>query len=438
MTKSKKKREKQQAADNVRALQKELAKQTAKKFVGRKRTPRPPTSLLRYKTEQLTTRVSSSPEGYSFLEKGDPYLTLNCRKVAFEAEKVVYVVHQPGKSVRKGLHVPNDILEQVKAKAANTAEERQHSGVLRDQRTIAVARVAIYEALPAIPTENAEQVLSHGFLKGSGRVGRSTTMSQEKKIMLATIAHIRHTETSYEELLRQHRRQARLNGAPINGMLPQSDKVHIRRQVQRRVNEVLKKWRGPRDIPNPPAKKKKKSKAQKRAEKAEKARLVDEEKERAVTASLASQKLSRSEAQARVLEDLARFAREASLADRASTKGRTMPEPEIIDLLSDSDVEEAVEPKPTRKTSCKLQYEEDDGPWEPEDDLLLTSEDREALGFNVIQDQQVQGSGGDLSHEFEIALNGLEEFEELEDLNDDSDDYSLSESGENSDIDNSD
>lgn len=62
-----------------------------------------------------------------------------------------------------------------------------------------------------MPTESLEAIINHAFLKGSGRVGRTTTKSEERKAILAVEAHIRHVHTPYEELLRKgmKRRKAR-------------------------------------------------------------------------------------------------------------------------------------------------------------------------------------------------------------------------------------
>jgi hypothetical protein len=53
-----------------------------------------------------------------------------------------------------------------------------------------------------MPVEDLETILDHAFLKGSGRVGRTSTTSDEHKAILAVEAHIRHMHTPYESLLR--------------------------------------------------------------------------------------------------------------------------------------------------------------------------------------------------------------------------------------------
>lgn len=52
-----------------------------------------------------------------------------------------------------------------------------------------------------MPAASLETVVNHAFLKGSGRVGRTSKRTDERKAELAVEAHIRHTHTPYEELL---------------------------------------------------------------------------------------------------------------------------------------------------------------------------------------------------------------------------------------------
>ena len=52
-----------------------------------------------------------------------------------------------------------------------------------------------------MPVESLEMVLGHAFLKGSGRVGRTSMKTDERKANPAVEAHIRHLHTPYEALL---------------------------------------------------------------------------------------------------------------------------------------------------------------------------------------------------------------------------------------------
>jgi hypothetical protein len=83
-----------------------------------------------------------------------------------------------------------------------TAEDRAEAVRIRDERSEKKARKLLEEEFPAMPPGSREAILSHAFLKGSGRVGRSTTIeTDEHKATLAVEAHIRHVHTPYEKLL---------------------------------------------------------------------------------------------------------------------------------------------------------------------------------------------------------------------------------------------
>lgn len=85
--------------------------------------------------------------------------------------------------------------------ARRTAEARAEAVRVRDERDLKRARKMLQANFPAMPPASLETVLQHAFMKGSGRVGRSTTQTDEKKAILAVEAHIRHTHTPYESLL---------------------------------------------------------------------------------------------------------------------------------------------------------------------------------------------------------------------------------------------
>jgi hypothetical protein len=82
------------------------------------------------------------------------------------------------------------------------------------------------EQFPEMPPSSLETVLDHAFLKGSGRVGRSTKQTPELKASLAVEAHIRHTQTKYDELLLTMERD------------------DARKKVWQDVQDIKAKWSG--------------------------------------------------------------------------------------------------------------------------------------------------------------------------------------------------
>lgn len=100
-----------------------------------------------------------------------------------------------------GLRIPSDIYAEVLQSAAATADFRATAVKQRDEKVLSRSRQLLQSQFPLMPAESLEMVLSHAFLKGSGRVGRTSMKTEEQKAILAVEAHIRHLHTPYEELL---------------------------------------------------------------------------------------------------------------------------------------------------------------------------------------------------------------------------------------------
>ncbi|KAA8651405.1 hypothetical protein EYZ11_009222 [Aspergillus tanneri] len=141
------------------------------------------------------------PENYVFVPKGDVYITRHCRSKTKESQHTVYVVYNTTGKWPIGLRVPSDIYSTVLQSAAATADSRANAVKLRDEKVLMYSRQLLRSHFPLMPGDSLEAVLNHAFLKGSGRVGRTATKTDERKAILAVEAHIRHTHTPYEELL---------------------------------------------------------------------------------------------------------------------------------------------------------------------------------------------------------------------------------------------
>jgi hypothetical protein len=105
-----------------------------------------------------------------------------------------------GKAI--GLHIPRAVYQEVKANAAASATARQNAVLRKDERDLESAAAVLARLFPQMPPKSAEEVLGHAFMKGSGRVGRSQTLTVEQKVRSAVLAHIRHVHTPYDKLLR--------------------------------------------------------------------------------------------------------------------------------------------------------------------------------------------------------------------------------------------
>ncbi|KAJ9193872.1 hypothetical protein DTO164E3_7630 [Paecilomyces variotii] len=151
------------------------------------------------------------PAGYIFVRRGDVYITRHCRSKTKDSKRTVYLVYDAKGKRTLGIRVPKDIYHSVRSDAVATASSRADAVKVRDERDLARSRKLLLAQFPKMPPSSLERILEHAFLKGSGRVGRSTKRSDERKAELAVEAHIRHLHTPYEELLDQgmQRDQAR-------------------------------------------------------------------------------------------------------------------------------------------------------------------------------------------------------------------------------------
>ena len=136
-----------------------------------------------------------------------------------------------------GLRCPQHVYEEVRGDAESSALDRRENVLAKDRRDLAKARLTLLKLFPRIPSEDAEAVLAHAFLKGSGRVGRTTTLNDDQKFRAAVAAHIRHTKTPYESLLRQGRQSSRKEAnAEVN-------RARVRYIIQAKLDEILNLWR---------------------------------------------------------------------------------------------------------------------------------------------------------------------------------------------------
>ncbi|KAJ5704256.1 hypothetical protein N7493_011394 [Penicillium malachiteum] len=141
------------------------------------------------------------PENYVFVPKGNVYITRHCRTITKESNRVVYLVYAKSGKRTRGIRVPEEVHAKVCDMETSTAKTRADAAEARDVKATSRNRVLLREEYPFMPAKSLKIILDHAFLKGSGRVGRTTRMSDERKAELAVEAHIRHVHTPYDELL---------------------------------------------------------------------------------------------------------------------------------------------------------------------------------------------------------------------------------------------
>ena len=145
-----------------------------------------------------------------FLPTGVGALTRRARKHSQLSAVVLKFSRARKRYERQGLLVEETALQQAETECladsevrARRAEREQIRREELDQQYIEAFANHVRELFPHIPTGREQEIAEHACRKYSGRVGRSAAAKSfdEEAVRLAVVAHIRHRETDYDELL---------------------------------------------------------------------------------------------------------------------------------------------------------------------------------------------------------------------------------------------
>ncbi|KAF4977719.1 hypothetical protein FZEAL_5813 [Fusarium zealandicum] len=197
---------------------------------------------------QITTK-KTPPPGFEFVPAGNPELTAACKELSREKDAMIFVVSNAkdvgvGSNIlahqvhRVGHHIREIIVE----------EARNGLGQLLDRALPACggspepipesqdeydAQVdaALRDLFPRIPNTDRQMIIEHAFRrgttsKGEKKVGLSADITLARRVQLAVLAHIRHTHTRYDTLLKETTWQ------------------NARKVVEALCLDTLVKWRG--------------------------------------------------------------------------------------------------------------------------------------------------------------------------------------------------
>ncbi|KAK2605626.1 hypothetical protein N8I77_008452 [Diaporthe amygdali] len=166
----------------------------------------------------------SLPSGYSFVPKGNVYITGHCRRLTKASGRSVYVVIN-GKKQQIGLGVPTDVYVGVQLQEINTRTDRTSNVLKRDETITKAFQKEVLKIYPRVPAESLRNVLKMALKKGKGKVGRAGKLNVHHKVRLAVRAHVRHCETEYDSLLKL-------------GV----EREHARQRVEPKIREVCLSW----------------------------------------------------------------------------------------------------------------------------------------------------------------------------------------------------
>ncbi|KAH6608144.1 hypothetical protein Trco_004457 [Trichoderma cornu-damae] len=195
---------------------------------------------------QITTR-KTPPPGFEFVAIGNPQLTAACKEISRENDAMIFIVSNAkgldekilaNQVHRIGHHIRQVIVEEAKASVGGVPH---HVGPVTDagpepipySQTAYRAQVdaAIRDLFPRVPNTDRQMIIEHSFTRGSTNrsehpVGFSEDIPLSRRVQLAVLAHIRHTHTRYDALLRETTWQ------------------NARKIVESLCLDILVKWRG--------------------------------------------------------------------------------------------------------------------------------------------------------------------------------------------------
>lgn len=169
-----------------------------------------------------------------FLPTGDAALTRRARKHSVLSAVVLKFSKGRGRYERQGLLVEENALAQAEAECLADADARERRTQRQRERSAELDRAyvqefakRIRELFPHCPDGREVEIAEHACRKYSGRVGRSASAKSfdERAVLLAVAAHVRHRETNYDQLLAK-----------------QAGRSAARAQVTHKVDEVMRRW----------------------------------------------------------------------------------------------------------------------------------------------------------------------------------------------------
>ncbi|KAF1939068.1 hypothetical protein EJ02DRAFT_353085 [Clathrospora elynae] len=194
------------------------------------------------KLHSILTYASNAPIGFGFVPAGHPEITEWCKeqcrqrnldvhivsakprnKMYSDPEKLSHHVH------RVGHHFPLEIVQLACSKFEYTYDDTKglrkaitsersgwiaqrfedysmrqtlHGRPTTEKETKTYIQGAVREMFPKIPEADLSAIVNHAFQEGTNRVGNAKELSLARRVQLAVVAHIRHTYTEYDKLLK--------------------------------------------------------------------------------------------------------------------------------------------------------------------------------------------------------------------------------------------
>ncbi|KAH7133331.1 hypothetical protein B0J13DRAFT_587607 [Dactylonectria estremocensis] len=195
---------------------------------------------------QITTR-KTPPPGFEFVPIGNPELTTACKELSRDKDAMIFIVsnskevdssHLAHQVHRIGHHIREIIVDEARATIGQIVDyvapaSGQAPEPIPESQEEYDAQVdaAIRDLFPRVPNTDRQMIIEHSFrrgttFKGDKPVGLSDDITLARRVQLAVLAHIRHTHTRYDTLLKETTWQ------------------NARKVVEGLCLDTLVKWRG--------------------------------------------------------------------------------------------------------------------------------------------------------------------------------------------------
>lgn len=145
-----------------------------------------------------------------YLPAGDATLSRRSRKYSTLSAVVLRWSRARKRYERQGLLVEEKALDKTEQECLEDHEVRERRRErdaerreMLDRQYVERFAERVREILPGCPSGREKEIAEHACLKYNGRIGRTAMAKDldEEAVRLAVKAHIRHTETKYDELL---------------------------------------------------------------------------------------------------------------------------------------------------------------------------------------------------------------------------------------------
>jgi len=200
------------------------------------------------KLEFEITTNREPPPGLEFVPTGHPELTNACKELSREQGALFFIVSDSKDTTvldhhmnRVGCHFRQTIVDSARQTLESegllfqtpaTGVPGQPEPIPKSQPEInREADAMLRDLFPRIPNTDRHEIIAHAFKKdgkfqGDYKVGMAKDLTLARRVQLAALAHIRHTMTRYDELLKE------------------TDWANARKAVEKPCLDIIVKWRG--------------------------------------------------------------------------------------------------------------------------------------------------------------------------------------------------